>query len=69
MAGTLRLLYLRHEHELSLTNGMIIETRNGETTISHNSLADQIADCEYHIAAAQMGYAFFGFIAGRNSRE
>ena len=35
---------------------MIIETRNGETTISHNILADQIADCEYHIAAAQMGY-------------
>ena len=31
-------------------------TRNGETTKNHNSLADQIADCEYHITVAQMGY-------------
>ena len=50
---------------------MIIETRNGETTISHNSLADQIADCEYHITIifGMIACAFFGFIAGRNSRE
>ena len=30
------------------------ETREG--TVIHNSLADQIADCEYHITVAQMGY-------------
>lgn len=35
---------------------MIIEYKNGERIVSHNSLADKIADAEYYLGVAMASH-------------
>ena len=50
-----RSLLFEHElHELNEYAQMIVEYKDGQRIVSHNSIDDQIADAEYYLTCAQI---------------